>query len=201
MGDERCDVDLDRLADHRYRASSRVSPWLVQPGRAGTATLKPPSASGVSTTSYSREVDIGSAYPPGAADCGCRAREIKPPPRISGHSGARVPETAHIAAYPRVFVIGAFRARPREAPANSHFHLMRLLGIGLIAMQKGRALHPDLEEGVGLCPLLAQLRRAHPSPGILPALLQPAQAPWLSRGPTADQPRSQRPWVGHRFHL
>ena len=62
--------------------------------------------------------------------------------------------------------------------------------------RQGRALHPDAEEGVGLRPLLALLERAHQGSAILPSLLQPAKAPQLSGGPAADQPRSQRPWVG-----
>jgi transposase InsO family protein len=59
--------------------------------------------------------------------------------------------------------------------------------------------------GSGLRPLLAQFRRAHPGPGILPALLQPASPTQLTGRPAVDQSRSQRPWVGqlasiHRFH-
>jgi hypothetical protein len=63
--DQRFDVDLDRLADHRQRLLAGFA-LARTPGRAGTATLNPPSASGVSTISYSREVDIGSASPPEA---------------------------------------------------------------------------------------------------------------------------------------
>ena|GEM_PF-1062090 len=57
-------------------------------------------------------------------------------------------------------------------------------------------IHPDVEEGVGLCPRLAQLSRAGEVDAILPSLLQPASPAQLSGRPAADQPRSQRPWVG-----
>lgn len=56
--DERFDIDPDRLADHRQGLLAGFA--LAR--AAGTATLNPPSPSGVSTTSYLREVDIGSAY-------------------------------------------------------------------------------------------------------------------------------------------
>jgi len=62
--------------------------------------------------------------------------------------------------------------------------------------REGRAVHPDPQEGVGLRPLLAHFGPAGALDAILPALLQPAQAPQLSRRPAADQPRSQRLWVG-----
>jgi hypothetical protein len=62
--------------------------------------------------------------------------------------------------------------------------------------REGREVHPNLKERVGLRPHLADLSRAGAFDAILPALLQPAQATQLSWGPTADQPRSQRLWVG-----
>lgn len=52
-----------------------------------------------------------------------------------------------------------------------------------------------------LRPLLAQLSRAHQGTVILPALLQPASPAQFTGRPAADQPRSQRPWVGHRDRL
>ena len=58
-----------------------------------------------------------------------------------------------------------------------------------------------LQAGVGLRPLLAQLSRAIAGPAILHPLLQPAKAPQLAGRPAADQPRSQRPWVGQLVSL
>lgn len=47
------------------KASSRVSPCVATRGRSGTNTLQPPSASGLRTTSYSRELSIPSSFRPG----------------------------------------------------------------------------------------------------------------------------------------
>ena len=67
----------------------------------------------------------------------------------------------------------AFRdllARPRRPP-HPHPALHAALE------REGGEIHSDPEEGVGICPLLAKLSRADQGPGILPSLLQPAQAP------------------------
>src|SRR5262249_17098280 len=61
---------------------------------------------------------------------------------------------------------------------------------------EGGGVHPDPAARVGLRPPVAELDRASPLAAILPALLQPAQTPQLTRGPAADWSRSQAPWAG-----
>ena len=82
------------------------------------------------------------------------------------------------------------RARTPRRPPHPHPALHAALE------RQGGEIHPDPEEGVGLRPLLAQLGRAHQGHGILPSLLQPASPAQLIGRPAADQPCSQRPWVG-----
>ena len=62
--------------------------------------------------------------------------------------------------------------------------------------RQGRALQPDDGARVGLRPGLPLPPPSRPRPATLAPPLQPTQAPQLTRRPAADQPRSQRPWVG-----
>jgi hypothetical protein len=83
--------------------------------------------------------------------------------------------------------------RPARGPASASYPHTALHAT---LEREGRALYPDSQEGVGLRPHLADFSRAGSLDAILPSLLQPAQTSQLSRGPAADQPRSQRPWAG-----
>jgi hypothetical protein len=50
---------------------------------------------------------------------------------------------------------------------------------------------------VGLRGRLPLTSTTQPGPATLARPLQPAQTAQLARRPAPDQPRSQRPWVGH----
>lgn len=92
-----------------------------------------------------------------------------------GHSCARVPETPHIAAYPRVWLAGAVPPRHQKIPADRYIRSARLLETGLIAMQKVVGSNP-----------ISRLQRSRPSAGI-------------SSFATADRPHGERPKIepGH----
>src|SRR6266540_2457330 len=62
--------------------------------------------------------------------------------------------------------------------------------------RQGRALPPDDGARVGLRPPLPLLSTPTRGAATLAALLQRAPTAQLARRPTADQPRSQRPWAG-----
>src|SRR5205823_6731403 len=61
--------------------------------------------------------------------------------------------------------------------------------------RQGRALPPDDGARVGLRPPLPLTSTTQPGAATLARPLQPATAAQLARRATADQPRSQRPWV------
>ena len=63
--------------------------------------------------------------------------------------------------------------------------------------RQGRALPPDDGPRMGLRPRLPLTSTPQPGAATLARPLQPATTTQLARRPTTDQPRSQRPWVGH----
>ena len=63
--------------------------------------------------------------------------------------------------------------------------------------RQGRALPPDHGPRMGLRPHLPLTPRPQPRPATLAQPLQHTPTTQLDRRPTPDQPRSQRPWVGH----
>jgi hypothetical protein len=62
--------------------------------------------------------------------------------------------------------------------------------------RQGRALPPDDGPRVGLRARLPLTPRPQPGAATLARPLQPPKTTQLTRRPTPDQPRSQRPWVG-----
>ena len=87
--------------------------------------------------------------------------------------------------------LSATATRPPRNPTPDH------RAVSPADERQSGALPPDHGPGVGLRARLPLTSTTKPGAATLARPLQPDTTTQLTRRPTPDQPRSQRPWVGH----